>query len=296
MQWFDASGAVIATSTLGGQTMGVSNPAFPPGKVNEILCSGVAPAGAAWVGMGVRYSGAVPSGYKLTVNAWQVETGTWTDWFFGGAQPRYWPDPTAIYVHNTFRWTGSTNGSSSQRFADWQCGVDARTNPIGVTTPSPPRPPSISSAVVTTTNWNRYFIPIPAGDVSLWSSMVPTITVTAPGGAVIDYAVRMRVMENPFNRDPSTLDYCNFCGEWLISIMPKQTTVTIDGENERSVASVQGGPLISADTLIYGTGGSPMQWPELSCGIPYVLAIDTPRTGSLQNVQLTVTIEMSRKS
>ena len=102
---------------------------------------------------------------------------------------------------------------------------------------------------------------------------------------------RNRVVETRSTKQP-----CDFCGEWMISSMPSLSTITIDGENQRSVASVQAGPEISADTLIYGTNGAPMQWPELSCGTPYVLAIDTPRTSTLVNVQLSVSIELSRKS
>ena len=58
--------------------------------------------------------------------------------------------------------------------------------------------------------------------------------------------------------------------------IPPSTELTIDGTVQRATASVAGLPTQPASNLLYGTDGTPMTWPSLSCGVPYVMTIDTP--------------------
>jgi hypothetical protein len=64
----------------------------------------------------------------------------------------------------------------------------------------------------------------------------------------------------------------------------------MSGMNENAFAQVAGGDALPADHLLYGTGGTPMEWPELSCGIPYVMTIDVPASDDLDNLDINLVV------
>lgn len=65
--------------------------------------------------------------------------------------------------------------------------------------PTPPRPPAIPNACVTDEEtWQRYWLDIPVLYSSVWSAMVPAVTIST--GAEEIRQVRVRVFPNPFDR------------------------------------------------------------------------------------------------
>jgi hypothetical protein len=101
-----------------------------------------------------------------------------------------------------------------------------------------------------------------------------------PDSASVDYTwegvannsvSRQTIISNAAPIDPNS-----FCSEFILSYLPAQTELTIDGTVERAFASVAGAPSNTASHLLYGTDGVPMTWPEMSCGIPYAVTIDVP--------------------
>lgn len=72
------------------------------------------------------------------------------------------------------------------------------------------------------------------------------------------------------------LDPCSWCSEFVVSYLPAQTELTVDAIMQNSTLRVAGGPEQSAGHLLYAADGSPIQWPELSCGMEYLMAIDVP--------------------
>ena len=74
----------------------------------------------------------------------------------------------------------------------------------------------------------------------------------------------------------SPIDPCSFCAEFVISYLPSQTQLTVDAILERSYASIAGAPAAAANHLLFSGDGSPIIWPELTCGMEYLVAIDVP--------------------
>jgi hypothetical protein len=53
---------------------------------------------------------------------------------------------------------------------------------------------------------------------------------------------------------------------------------------------VGGGDPISANRLLYGTGGVPATWPNLRCGIGYVITMDVPLDAPAGNLDARVVV------
>jgi hypothetical protein len=74
----------------------------------------------------------------------------------------------------------------------------------------------------------------------------------------------------------SVVDPYAYCGEFIISYLPADAELIVDGVLNRAWASVGGAESVPASNLLYGTDGTPIVWPQLTCGIPYLLTIDVP--------------------
>lgn len=140
----------------------------------------------------------------------------------------------------------------------------------------PPKAPVVPDiAIQNIGHWKRYYVEIPAVEVSLWSDAVPTIKLISDPG-VSFRQVRVRFHPNPFEWAITRVDPKSYCGEFLLSYLPANSTLVVDGVAEDAWVSVAGGQTLAARQLLYGTGGKPMEWPELTCGIGYVMTIDVP--------------------
>lgn len=153
--------------------------------------------------------------------------------------------------------------------------------------PQPPRPPMIVQDCVDegppAGGWRRHWLDIPGEEVAAWSATVPTIKLSTLHDDVRQ--VRVRFFPNPFGYPAQQIDPTSYCSEFILSYLPANAVLTMDGTVERAVAAVAGRGAVPVNNLLYGTGGGPMSWPELSCGIPYVMTIDMPQT-SINDVSL----------
>lgn len=157
--------------------------------------------------------------------------------------------------------------------------------------PPAPRPPAIPNACITPEDtWQRYWLEIPAEFSSVWSSMVPAITIAS--GVQEIRQIRVRVFPNPFNYPVTTIDPCSWCAEFILSYLPPQTELTVDALTQTAFAAIAGSEAQPASALLYGSDGGPMSWPALSCGIPYVITIDVPEP-LLDDV--TVGVDLTRR-
>ena len=172
-------------------------------------------------------------------------------------------------------------------WTDPECPVDELepiSDPLCPPPPAPPRPPAIAAnCVPPETTWERHWYDLPASSVSAWSEMVPQITVRAEASAVRH--LRVRFYPNPFGRTAEEIDPCSWCAEYVLSYLPADTEAVIDGVLEQSTASVAAGEPQPYDTFVVSTGGEPLEWSSMSCGIDYLVAFDFP-TGSEDQVQV----------
>lgn len=141
--------------------------------------------------------------------------------------------------------------------------------------PAPPRPPAIvNSCIDGPGTWDRYYLEIPAEEVSAWSAMLPTITLYS--GTEDLRQVRVRLTPNPFSWEPDVVDPFAYCAEFILSYLPSDAELTVDGTVSRAWASIAGSAPVTASNLLYGTDGAPITWPEATCGVPYLLTVDVP--------------------
>lgn len=193
-----------------------------------------------------------------------------------------------------YEWQGAPNASVSVRTRQDAAATGAGGAPVSVggftlvdpdcpAVPAPPRPPIVPSNCISDTGlWRRYWSYIPASSVEDWLTTIPTLKLVT--GSKSERQVRIRYYADPFNRPSTSVNTDDYCSEQILSYIPASTTVTIDGVTERVFAEVQGGAPQSADHLLYGSNGTPADWPHLSCGIGYWVSLDVPSTSELGNL------------
>lgn len=133
----------------------------------------------------------------------------------------------------------------------------------------PPPTPSVPLGCFTApANWRRFDFAIPDSYIPGWTSVVPQINVVV--GAVEVRNLRFRIFPTGINVDSEP---CAYISDFLISYIPQNSTLNIDGVNQ-SVDVVTTGQSRRADSLVYDSAGFPLIWPELSCGTGYLVVVD----------------------
>lgn len=183
-----------------------------------------------------------------------------------------------------YAWEGTADASRSLRsvhVAPNSPIIDPDLPPV----PSPPVPPSIPDIALNDQNeWVRYYLDIPAGNVALWAATVPTLELSTKTQEIRQ--LRVRFFPNPFGWDRDDLDPTAYCGEFLLSYLPANSVLTVSGVNRRAWAQVAGGGPEPANHLLYGTDGGPMEWPELTCALPYIMTVDIPPTADIDDLEI----------
>ncbi len=173
-----------------------------------------------------------------------------------------------------YSWLGTAHQSESQRVTLAQSSIDPLQDPDCPPIPLPPSPPPIAAECVDEVGtWRRYWSILPASEISRWLAIIPTFTLTTTAAVG---QVRIRVYENPDNLLPGDLNVNDYISEQLVTFIPANTEMVIDGVSERARASVNGGAWLPADHLLQGTNGGPATWPEFSCGQGYIISYDVP--------------------
>lgn len=265
MAWSDASGLGISTD------IGEAKLVTDTENWTRLVVTGLAPEGAA----------------RATVKAYDVEGTGWSPWKSGE-----WLDADSVMVSLStlfpwfsgdtkdtaeydYRWLGTANASVSARYERAVNEVDPLADPDCPPQPTPPSLPTIAADCIDEVGtWRRYALRIPAGEVRQWSSTLPTLILTT--GVNAERQVRIRYYPNPDELDPEAVIQEGWDAEQILTYIPPNTEITLDGVTERVTASVDGAAPINANRLLYGTGGVPATWPELRCGVGYVVTLDVP--------------------
>jgi hypothetical protein len=143
--------------------------------------------------------------------------------------------------------------------------------------PDPPAPPSIANdCIETPTLYNRTVVEVPADTVPRNLTAYPVITLTAGPTAVRQ--ARIRFWENPNGLPIDDLDPCSYVGEIVVSYLAPNATMIIDGVLQEATISAPGFPTVNANHVLYGPDGGPVDWPELSGGIPYLVTLELDAT------------------
>lgn len=139
----------------------------------------------------------------------------------------------------------------------------------------PPAPPSIPIGCFELPDaWERRWFTIPRKYVPYWGNAVPVVRIQASDTEV--RGLRLRFYAD-LNADASTLDDpCSYCGDIVFSYIPVNHTMVFDGVSQTIYAEGPGGTIRRADSLVFKSDGTPFDWPVLSCGLGYVVAVDVP--------------------
>lgn len=279
--WYDSSGGEVGVSPL-GETRDLI--ADTPVRLSVLA---TAPMGAARGGVVATDPPGTDlflTGDSVVVDAAMSSVGVLYPYFDGAT-----PD-TSLY---RYEWEGAADESPSLRTDVPQAEQNPLQDPDCDPIPAPPRPPVVEDDCVTPVGtWRRYWVVVSSGDVSRWLDTVPTVYLETHSDA--ERQVRIRYYSNPEGLDPLEFDASDWEAEQIVSYIPPQTVITIDGVSERVWASVDGAAEIAADSLLYGTGGVPATWPTLNCGTPYLISLDTPLTADVGN--LTANIALTVRS
>lgn len=271
--YVDGAGALVARV--------YGNPVIVPANTNTTLVSsGVAPAGAAFAlsrTVDVEGPGWSPwlAGEQFLIDGGMVTLAGPFPYFDGSSAP------AGPYVYS---WEGPAHNSISVRTT-----VDvpdtSLIDPDCVTVPPPPRPPAVPNTCIDETGlWRRKWYEVDAEDVREWFDTIPTVFITTGTQAVRQ--LRVRYYANPFDRPLASLDQDDFCGEIIVSYLPADSVLTLDGITQSAWASVSGGASMDANHLLYGSDGLPADWAVLECGIGYYITVDAPTESAEGNVSL----------
>lgn len=265
LHWIDVSAAIIGTE------VGTEQLVSELEGWTRLTASGTAPFGA--VAAVVRVEDVTGTGWSVWLG------GQWLDAdaaqiTLGNLYP-YFDGMTLDTPEYRYDWTGTANASTSTRTTLAVPEENPLADPDCDPVPQAPRPPQIpADCIIEVGQWRRYMLEIPESEVRLWSTTVPTFLLQT--GASDERQVRIRFYPNPDGLPGDELDLSEWQAEIIITYIPANTVITLDSISQRIWASVNGGPEKSAAHLLYGTGGAPATWPELSCGIGHIVTLDTP--------------------
>lgn len=183
-------------------------------------------------------------------------------------------------------WTGTPDLSTSvYEFSGVADLIDPDCPPL----PAPPAPPTIEEdCIEDPTSWTRYTIYIPADQVPRFSASIPVVTLRT--GNATARQVRMRWYPNPDGLNITELQQCAYEGEVIVSYVPPEAEMVVDAIAREATASVRGGVQQPATQLLYGPDGGPMEWPSLSCNLPYVFTVDVDSAKTVDELDVLLSL------
>lgn len=117
----------------------------------------------------------------------------------------------------------------------------------------------------------RSVFTIPEGLIPVTGEMLPTVTVRS--GTREERHLRVRWARGLVTDDGAALD-CQTVGEAMITYMPAESSVVLDGRSGTAVAHTADGRELDATPVTVGRAGGPWRAPVLRCGAPYTVVID----------------------
>ena len=141
------------------------------------------------------------------------------------------------------------------------------TDPYAVPVPALPPPVPPRGACITRTRSAWALATAPVNLLPRWLNSVPVLIVAA-GDADLR-RITLRFHPNPQLRvitTPDQLDPCTALAEINLTYLPRDTELVLDGRAQRAYVRCPGGRTEPADSVLYGPGGGPWEWPLLTCG------------------------------
>jgi hypothetical protein len=276
VRFYDASGAVVLTRTGPRVDLPrVSASAGAAGWRRSASVAAVAPSTATSLVVSTSVSTARPTGAEVGDLAWLtsalIEEADGVMSYFDGS--------TSDTASMSYVWTGTEHESTSQAVLSLPDSTDGGriVDPDCAPIPDPPRPPVIDvSCVDTPTTWRRYQVQVADTLVPEWFDAVPVIRLQT--GASDVRQVRIRFYPNPLAAPIGALDPCSYCGEFVVTYIPANSLMVIDGIRQWVTVTNTAGVVSTANHLLASSDGGPVSWPLLGCGVGYTLVVDVSPT------------------
>jgi hypothetical protein len=198
------------------------------------------------------------------------------------APPDYFDGLTPDTRQWDYGWVDAVDGTSQQastaecvQILEEECVPSTALvveDPLCVLDLAPPTPPDPGNECLTIPDsWCRYAVEVADDFIPVWSTGLPVVRIHT---RTVTRSVRFRFYSNPFDRPLDQLAECDYCGEFFVSYLPAGVTATIDASTKLVQIELPGGQIATGSHLLYGSDGGPMSWPELVCGMPFLMTID----------------------
>lgn len=146
--------------------------------------------------------------------------------------------------------------------------LDFIDDPFYTAIQKPPRPATILPPnILKITSWRRRTYTLTAASQDRWGRTVPTVRVTT--GATVAKQLRIR-----FYQGTATTSGCGYDGEFLVSYLPANSVLLIDGVKREVYVTLPDGRRVPGGHLLYGSDGRPFSWPSMGCQQAYVMTAD----------------------
>lgn len=153
---------------------------------------------------------------------------------------------------------------------------------------APPAIPGIAvGCFAFPTEFERRFFTIPKEEVPTWGQVVPTIEFKV--GLTEVRNLRLRFYSDVMETGDPNNDPCSYCGDIVFSYLPAGSTFIFDGIERVTKVLTPGNPPRRADAVVFKSDGTPFDWPELSCGVNYLVTLDLPAGEAFPNVSMSLT-------
>jgi hypothetical protein len=140
-------------------------------------------------------------------------------------------------------------------------------------------------------DWWRRYVSIPEAFVPLWGSSVPVVSLTAQYEDLRQ--VRLRFYSDPTASGDPEANECSPVGDLMVTYVPQGMTLVIDGVRQSVYIVDLDGVSRRADSLVFSSTGTPIEWPELICGYGYLMTIDTTAQTVWPEVDLSLVPKVS---
>lgn len=132
----------------------------------------------------------------------------------------------------------------------------------------PPRPAVILPPnILDIASWRRRTLVLPPSVTQRWGRVVPVARVMTSGTSA--QFIRLR-----FYRGTTDLFGCGYDGEFLVSYLPANAILTLDGIRQEVSVTLADGRVVPGGHLLYGSDGRPFAWPEMGCQETYTMTAD----------------------
>jgi len=146
---------------------------------------------------------------------------------------------------------------------DDTCVIDPRC-PLPPPPPVPPLPDTACGEECDPLNVRQLCCNVAADEIGDWSDAVVAIEIYSGTGTPLRN-LKVLAFPNPLGFDPSVFDECDACAGFMVTYVPCDATMRIDGACRTVTVQCQGSSELNADRFVRAVDGAPFRHIVLDC-------------------------------